>query len=255
MAIIDAFTFWKELDLLEIRFNMLDKYVDKFILVESHQTFSGHPKPLYYEENKERYAKWNDKIIHIVVPNIATDNLFERHYLCYEAIENKILEIGLPNDIAFCSDLDEFWNPEVLSMVDDNIHSLGMFNYSYWLNYLSNEGWVGSLMSKVKNIYVGYNKVCRTTKPNLIPEMGWHFSNQGGVDMIISKLQDYDHANDVLPLAQFEGYGVKARMDAGYDFLGREFNYDGKPFEFVIEEELLPQYLKDNKDKWKHLFK
>lgn len=253
--VIDAFTFWKELDLLEIRFNILDPYVDKFILVESHQTFSGNPKPLYYEENKERFAKWNDKIVHIVVPNIETQNLFERHYLCYEAIENKIKEIAKPEDIAFCSDLDEIWNPKAIELVDDDIHSLGMLNYSYWLDYLSNEDWVGSLMSKVKNIEFGYNKTYRTVKPNLIPFMGWHFSNQGGVDMIISKLQDYDHANDVLPLKQFEGYGVKARMENGYDFLGREYNYQGVPFAFQQTEEGLPQYLIENKEKWKHLFK
>ena len=251
----DAFTFWKELDLLEIRFNILDLYVDYFILVESHQTFSGNPKPLYYEENKERYAKWKDKIIHIVVPNIETQNLFERHYLCYEAIENKLLEMGQPDDIAFCSDLDEFWNPEVLKLADDDIHSLEMLNYSYWLNYLSNEQWIGSLMSPIKNIYVGYNKDYRSIKPNIISNMGWHFSNQGGVDMIISKLQDYDHANDVLPLAQYEGYGIKARMDAGYDFLGRELNYQGKPFEFIEDDSQLPRYLLENRDKWINLFK
>jgi len=255
MKTFDAFTFWKELDLLEIRFNILNPYVDYFILVESHQTFSGNPKPLFYEENKERYAKWNDKIIHIVVPNIETDNLFERHYLCYEAIENKLLEIGKLDDIAFCSDLDEIWNPEVLKLADNDIHSLEMYNYSYWLNYLSNEQWTGSLMSPIKNIYVGYNKDYRTIKTNIIPKMGWHFSNQGGVEMVISKLQDYDHANDFLHLKQFEGYGIKARMDAGNDFLGRELNYQGKPYEFKIDEIQLPEYLIENKDKWKHLFK
>jgi hypothetical protein len=151
--------------------------------------------------------------------------------------------------------LDEFWNPEVLKLVDNDIHSLEMLNYSYWLNYLSNEMWIGSLMSPIKNIYEGYNKDYRTIKPNIILNMGWHFSNQGGVDMVIQKLKDYDHANDVLPLARFEGYGVKARMDAGYDFLGRELNYQGKPFEFIEDDSQLPKYLLDNRDKWTNLFK
>jgi len=116
MKIFDAFTFFNEHDLLELRLHVLNPYVDYFILVESHQTFSGFPKPLYYEENKEKYAEWNHKIIHIVVPNMEVDdgNLFRRHYLCYEAIEAKLKELGDPEDLAFCSDLDEIWHPNII---------------------------------------------------------------------------------------------------------------------------------------------
>ena len=61
-----VFLFFNELDLLEIRLNVLNDVVDKFVLVESTQTFNAQPKPLYFEENKERFAKFSDKIIHIV---------------------------------------------------------------------------------------------------------------------------------------------------------------------------------------------
>ena len=50
--IYDCFPFFNELDLLEIRLNILDPIVDKFVLVESTQTFNRQPKPLYYQENK-----------------------------------------------------------------------------------------------------------------------------------------------------------------------------------------------------------
>lgn len=251
--VFDCFTIFNELDLVELRLEILDPYVDYFILVESNQTFSGQPKPLYYKENKERFAKWNKKIIHIVVPDIdiPDDNYFIRHYLCYDLIEGALNEFGEPNDIAFCSDLDEIWNPDILSKVDENSHSLIQYNYSYYLNYLSNEEWTGSLMTKVKNIFPGFNKLNRTAKPFPLREGGWHFSNQGGVEQIIKKIEAYDHANEVLPmLSQFEGYGIKDRMEKGYDFLGREFNYQGVPFEFTVNEEHWPQYLKDNKDKY-----
>lgn len=259
MKIFDTFTFFNELDLLEIRLNILDPYVDYFILVESHQTFSGLPKPLYYEENKERFAKWNKKILHIVVPDIeVTDgNLFKRHYLCYEAIESKLMELGEPDDVAFCSDLDEIWNPEILTQLDDKPHSLYQNNYSYWLNYRSNEEWTGSLMTKIKNIFVDFNKINRTAKPFPLKDGGWHFSNMGGAEQIIKKLEAYDHSNEVLPmLSQFEGYGIKDRMEKGYDFLGRQFNYQGVPFEFHLEDDAnLPDYIVNNKDQWRHLLK
>lgn len=255
----DAFTFFNELDLLELRFEILDPYVDRFILVESRQTFSGLVKPLYYEDNKERFAKWNDKIIHIIVPNIEVSdgNLFQRHYLCYETIEKYLIENADGEDIVFCSDLDEIWNPTILGNIDDHAHSLYQNNYSYWLDYRSNEHWTGSLMTKAKNIFVGFNKLNRTLKPYLLENGGWHFSNIGGVEQIIKKLEAYDHSNEVLPvLSHYEGYGIADRMEKGLDFLGRQFNYQGVPFEFHIEsDENLPVYLIEHKEKWKHLMK
>ncbi len=43
------------------------QHVDKFVIVESVETFRGNLKPLYYSENRERYKQFADKIIHIVV--------------------------------------------------------------------------------------------------------------------------------------------------------------------------------------------
>ena len=51
--IYDCFLFFNELDLLEIRLNVLNDYVDYFVLVEATQTFTNKDKPLYYKENKE----------------------------------------------------------------------------------------------------------------------------------------------------------------------------------------------------------
>ena len=63
MKVIDVFPFFNELDLLEIRLNSLDPYVDCFILSEATKTFSGLDKPLYYQENKEiRYMRDTIKV-------------------------------------------------------------------------------------------------------------------------------------------------------------------------------------------------
>ena len=67
--VIDIFPFFNELDLLEIRLNILNDYVDKFVICEANETFSGKLKPLYFKDNEERFAKWKDKIIHYVVKN------------------------------------------------------------------------------------------------------------------------------------------------------------------------------------------
>ena len=73
--IYDCFTFFNELDLLEIRLNILDEYTDYFVIGESYETFSGLKKPLYYYENRERFEKWNDKIKRAKI--ILHDNLIK----------------------------------------------------------------------------------------------------------------------------------------------------------------------------------
>ena len=43
--------------------NILNDYVDKFVITEGDVTFSGLPKESHFLNNKDRFAKWEDKII------------------------------------------------------------------------------------------------------------------------------------------------------------------------------------------------
>jgi beta-1,4-mannosyl-glycoprotein beta-1,4-N-acetylglucosaminyltransferase len=73
MKIYDGFLFFNELDLLEIRLNVLNDVVDYFILVEASVTHQGTPKSFIFEENKNRFSKFLDKIIHIKIDNIPNN--------------------------------------------------------------------------------------------------------------------------------------------------------------------------------------
>lgn len=254
MKIYDAFTFFNELDLLELRLSILDPYVDHFALVESRQTFMGQDKPLYYEENKERFAKWNDKIIHIIAGNMEIKQVpFERHWLCYALEEALVKELGDPEDIVFFSDLDEIWNPEILKQTDNKSHSLEQLNYTYYLNQRSNEDWTGTLMTKVKNVDIGFNKLNRTAKPNPLPNGGWHLTNMGGPEQVIKKIKAYDHGHEVNP--KWIEENIEANIKNDGDYLGRWNNYQGEPWKFWVDESQWPEYLKANKDRYKHLIK
>lgn len=55
MRVFDSFRFYNELELLEVRLNVLNDVVDYFVLTESPVTISGNEKPLYYLENKDRF--------------------------------------------------------------------------------------------------------------------------------------------------------------------------------------------------------
>ena len=79
MKVFDVFLFFNELDLLEIRLNMLYPFVDHFVINEATQTFFGSDKPFYYLENKERFKKFEDKIIHNIIepPTIVSLNVID----------------------------------------------------------------------------------------------------------------------------------------------------------------------------------
>ena len=88
--IYDCFLFFNELELLEIRLNVLNDVVDYFVLVESTKTFTNHDKPLHYQENKEKFKDFNDKIsasvplfveIQYLVP-INFANFFSNSIIC-----------------------------------------------------------------------------------------------------------------------------------------------------------------------------
>ena len=70
MKIYDCFTFYNELDLLEMRLEILSDSVDFFVLVEANKTHSGREKELFFQDNKERFAKFSEKIIHVVVEDM-----------------------------------------------------------------------------------------------------------------------------------------------------------------------------------------
>ena len=68
-----GFTFFNELDILEILLQELWPVVDRFILVESTRTFSGNPKNLHYALNRYRFQPWWSKIHHIIVYDMPLD--------------------------------------------------------------------------------------------------------------------------------------------------------------------------------------
>ena len=67
--VYDCIPFFNELDILNLRLHVLNSYVDKFIIEEATVTFSGEPKELCFEKNKEMFREFLPKIEYIVVDN------------------------------------------------------------------------------------------------------------------------------------------------------------------------------------------
>ena len=120
--IIDCFPFFNELDILEIRLNILNDFVDKFILVEASNTQSKLDKPFYFEENKKRFDKFLDKIIHIKVTDYPDQNGWEMENYQRNCILKGLNNIELStDDIIGISDVDEIWSPNCMDLVKSNI--------------------------------------------------------------------------------------------------------------------------------------
>ncbi len=241
--IYDVTQIFNELDMLEIRLNILDSYVDFFVLSESTQTFQGKEKPLYYLENKERFAKWNHKIIHIVVPPVDIENSFEMAAYQKDYFR-KVFKNCQPDDMIYYGDLDEIWTPQ------NQEGKLRQLNYSYYLNNRSSEDWQGTNVCKFKNLR-NVNEL-RADHSVVLEDGGWHFTNIGGAEQVIKKLEAYDHA-------EYNTDEVKAsiaeRIANGEDYVGRSFDWQGNPFRFWEDMSGLPTYLIENKEKWKKLFR
>lgn len=111
IKVFDCFIFFNELDLLELRLNTLDAHVDYFLIVESAITFQGEPKELYFENNKSRFEKFKNKIIHFKVEKYLLDFAKLPYIAEPLSTDEKILN-AIYKDIDDCPHFDkekEFW--------------------------------------------------------------------------------------------------------------------------------------------------
>jgi beta-1,4-mannosyl-glycoprotein beta-1,4-N-acetylglucosaminyltransferase len=258
--IYDTFTFFKELDLLEIRLHELSDVVDKFVLVEADRTQSNQPKPFYYEENKERFKDYWDKIIAIQVH--GTERFWNpgNQWCIDNATRDMVLtEVQYaPDDMVIIDDSDTI--PKA-SVIRDHVYAgpvrLAMWESYYYLNclhYNGTAGWSASQLWKYKDIPDKASQI-RAFRPGLVdaivPDAGWHFSYIGGIEAIQQKVRAGSHFRECgLPELMDEGHLAQVMMD-GTDLFNRP-NYSVVT---VPLDERFPKYLLDNKDKFKQYIK
>jgi hypothetical protein len=253
----DCFSFFNELDLLEMRLNILDEHVDKFVLCESRQTFSGKEKPLYFLENQERFAKWLPKIIHLVAPE-STDNndtSFDRAFKQKEFLKTGLKD-AKDDDLVFYGDLDEIWKDPYRASAMYYGHlmvcNLRQLNYCYYLNQRSSEEWVGTVVGSWRLMKDKLFRDLRANHDFVLDDGGWHFTNMGGPDQIRKKLESYDHQEYNHESIKND---IERKIAEGEDYVGRGADWLGVPFHFWVDESELPQYLLDNKEKYASYFK
>jgi len=211
MKIVDCFTFYNELDLLTYRLNLLYEVVDYFIIVEAKYTFIGIEKILYYNENKDKYKEFSDKIIHVIVndmpykyPNVNVDNndVWNNEIHQRNAISRGINNIKIlsDSDVIIISDLDEIPDPRTLYKIKNgeiivDINILQMDFYYYNLNTKVGNKWHHSKILTYKK-YVDLKMSCNDIRKLNLPVInngGWHLSYFGDKNFIKNKLENFSH--------------------------------------------------------------
>lgn len=222
--IYDCFTFFNELDLLELRLETLTGVVDRFVLVESTRTFTNQEKPLWYAENKTRFARFADRIEHVIVEdNPEGSDPWRREYFQRDAIARGLQSTG-PDDLVFVSDLDEIWNPAQLAPIKaaataGKIVVCEQHNCYYFVN-TSNGYWHGTRAVRAVALKQLPPSRLRHSAGTIIPDGGWHISFAGGPEAVLQKLRAYSHQEYNTP-AYANADRVAAAMATGADLFSR----------------------------------
>ena len=217
MKIIDGFIFNNELDLLLYRLSILNDYIDYFILVEATHTFSGIKKPLYYSDNKEKFSKFEAKIIHIIVDDFyyvkpEIDYSYNQQWL-NEEYQRNCIEKGIDllklekEDIIITSDLDEICDYNILKKIKNNelhyykdyLNRLELDMYIYNLNTKCDCHWYGIKLltyEAFKTMGLTFEELRKwewTNEVPIIKKGGWHLSYFGDVNFIQKKISEFSH--------------------------------------------------------------
>ena len=207
MKIFDCFPFFNELELLELRLMTLNKVVDYFVLVEANRTQTGRRKEFIFENNRNRFKKYLDRIIHVKIEDIPkldkSKDIWTIEYFQRNCI-TRGLSSAQTEDKIMISDLDEIPDPDRILQVKDNNDTITFSQhlFYYYINCMSPRNWNGSIITPFENMPLPQElrKLARRGI-NRIENGGWHYSYMGGVDRIKEKLDNL-----------CEGFMVKDRV-------------------------------------------
>ena len=275
--VIDCTPFFNELDILKLRLHILDPLVDRFVIEEATHTFSGLPKDLCFEKNREMFEEFLPKITYLVVDNSPKEiSTHERDKFQKNALA-KALTDASDEDVLILSDVDEIPNPAVLQELvkrfdPDKIYHLAQRNFYCYLNMEEVSGnllsitgefpgverrmWLGTKVFAKKNIPESGIIDLREISPEdprsvRIADGGWHFGYMGschetdvsrrvGTKVVAAAHQEYN-TEDVLA-------EVKDRLILGEDIFGRN-----AVFQWAVVDESYPQYLLEHKSEYDYL--
>ena len=266
MAIYDCFTYCGEDLILDLRFNILNKVIDKFVVVEANKYHSGVSKKFSFNLNK--FESFRDKIIYIRVENFPKHNGERRDNFIYDNFQRNSIIRGLKgckgDDIILISDADEIPNPEIVKSLSSPRGVFLQDFYYYKFNFKCIKGlkwfnkWPGTKYSKFKcfesaqltrEIKVkNYNwwRIDKPIKQKVFLQGGWHFSFLMSAEDISRKIKNYAHKEYKKDYFT-NPINITNKINQGKDLFDRK----ELAWSYVKIDKSYPKYFLDNLDKYK----
>lgn len=141
--------------MLEVRFNILNKYVDKFVIVESKYSHSGEKKKLNFNINK--FSEFKKKIIYLAIDNEPKDIIYQTKNIAFVENEvdkrtNSVKRITYQRNRLMDCLTDAKGDDYILYSDNDEIPDLENFNFE------TNQSKI--LIFKQKLFYYKFNLFC-----------------------------------------------------------------------------------------------
>ena len=261
MAIYDCFQYFDEDHIVDLRLNILNEYVDFFVISESTKTHQGKDKKINFDIKK--FSKFENKI-KFIIANYDKEINFKIHTGGESPIEqhqrNSLIEgikDALPEDLIILSDSDEI--PDLTKLKDINKNkkfiafSQQMFMYKLDLQNLDESDWIGSRITMKKNITsmqllrnLKFKKYpfWRIDKNNLqIIKGGWHFSFLQTPKQILNKIKSFSHG-------EFNSNSINEKVIEEKIIKNEDIFDRGKKLKKVKLDSSYPNYILENKEKF-----
>ena len=267
MKLYDCFMYFDEDLILDLRLNILNNYVDKFVIVEATKDHTGKDKKLNFNINN--FSKFKNKITYIIVEDMPTNLKFYKknwpvHHLRDQHQRNALArgyENSSDDDLIMISDIDEIPDPKKIKIFDikNKYACFIQKNFQSKINLLniSDKNWMGTKIIKKKNIKSPqwlrniktakppFWKFYKPRQPQLIYEGGWHFSFLKNPKGISKKIQSYSHSEYNKSIYTDEKK-IAERINNRIDIFDRNFKYAK-----IDIDDTFPKYILENINKYK----
>lgn len=220
--IVDVFPFFDEFMLLQLKLEEMADWVDHFVVLEATQTFTGKPKPLRFQERRDAFARFADKIVYVPVDFPAhVDTPWAREFYQRDAALPTLAELCGEDDLVLVTDVDEILRREAIEGFQKQFAIFEMPTYAYYFNLLLAEEarfvrgaiWRAKYLQHIGLSTARLELLGRSSKQRL-PEAGWHFSSIREAADLPTKFQSYSHTQfSHRTAAYFEA--LLARIRAG----------------------------------------
>lgn len=290
MRVFDTTTFFEEKLMMDLRFNILDPFVDKFIVCEATFSHSGKKKEIKFD--KKDFPKFQDKIVHIIIDkdpvektlnqnnnsNLLRQNSIQRIETQRNYI-SKALEDADKNDYIIYSDNDEI--PD-LSKIDFKsnkarviIFKQKLFYYKFNLAYPKVD-WFGSKSCKVKDLKnISWLRNIKNKRYNffrldtlfsemkyidlkIVEDGGWHFTNLKTPEELLRKYlndemhSEFESKNDDLKNIEYKIKNKFINYDHLLDTKSSNEKKQNNRFDLTkVNLDILPNYILQNLEKYK----